>query len=377
MPNGSDSKGWFSRSDYSACFDKLSKNKTGESAIDFQGFKDLLDDVLYRSKAQDSGSVQRLEPEEELKLFKLFDLNDDDKIDAQEFKPMCDDWLDTIRPPSSALIIVDVQNDFIDGSLALINGPAEQDGAEVVDVINRVIETWPIDIIVYTQDWHPLDHIGFHDNLHLRKYRLKGNSSTTTGANHEGVSEPHSKHPNGSIDQSYKFSRLVHEAKLFDTVLFEDGKMEQKLWPIHCVQNSWGAELHPRLKVVPNAIRILKGTLSNVDAYSAFWDNMRLKETGLRQELMLKKIEDVFVCGLALDYCVAASAMDSVRAGFKTFVIEDACRGIDEDEIQQKRMEMLQNGIKLIDSTKFDPHAFKVSQAIEKTRAFIARGAKK
>lgn len=367
---------WLSPNDQQTWFDMF-KIDDG-SGIKFSQFQEFLNATIYNYFARinqsstipdkdngidneshhqngDEDQVNEIKftSQQEMKLFKVFDLKKDHILDRDEFANMCQNWLEKTYQRNCALVIVDVQNDFIDGSLALINGSANEDGADVVPVINKMLETCSFDAIAYTQDWHPTDHIGFHDNLHLRKYILKGDTSTTKQGTKSFIHD-HSTTTNqnstSSISSKFKLKKMISNAKVFDTVLFDEGKMEQKLWPIHCVQNSWGAELHPKLKLVPNAIRIYKGTLSNVDAYSAFWDNMRLNETGLRQELSSRKIDDIFFCGLALDYCVAASAMDAARAGFTTFVIEDACRGIDSNEMEKRKADMIENGIILVRS---------------------------
>lgn len=387
---------WLSRTDQEAWFNKFKIIKDQVTGIPLDNFMKFLD-VTIRSYCENlinqddiiCNDIYKqkilLNDDEKSQLFGLFDINNDGLIDTIGFKNLSERWLHKFLKRQSALIIVDVQNDFIDGSLALINGPAEQDGVEVVDVINRLLDTWNFDATVYTQDWHPRDHIGFYDNLHLRRYRLKneyennnnnsiGNINIedaiiNNGDNHINLADE----PSSKENLNFKYGKTVHKARLFDVVLFDDGKIEQKLWPIHCVQNSWGAELHPKLKVIPDAIRILKGTHSNIDAYSAFWDNMHLNETGLRQELVMRNIDDVFVCGLALDYCVASSALDSERAGFKTYIIEDACRGINHEDMASKRSEMRDRGIVFLNSQSLGCHARRAIQAIEWTRDILRK----
>lgn len=377
MPKSPQATDWLSASEQQVWFDRF---KSTDQGIKFNQFQEFLKATIYvyfarfNAKNEDgsaknpTGEAIKFSYQQEMIIFKVFDTKKDNIIDREEFAHLCQSWLEKTYRRSCALVVVDVQNDFIDGSLALINGPAGQDGAEVVPIINKIIEKCPFDAIVYTQDWHPIDHIGFYDNLHMRPYTLKRCDEVTNGQGKDGSAASNSGKASASVGTSeerreatrFKLKKLATSAQLFDTVLFNEGQMEQKLWPVHCVQNSWGAELHPKLKVIPNAIRIYKGTLSQVDAYSAFWDNMRLNETGLRQKLSTRNIDDVFFCGLALDYCVAASAIDSAKAGFTTFVIEDACRGIDQLEIERRRNEMLDCGIFLINSDTINSYLLQV-----------------
>lgn len=361
--------------------------------MNFCQFQELLNATIYKlfafcspqvtgiQDARVSNDIEAEEPhrfthEQELEIFNVFDTKSDHMIDRDEFTFLCQSWLAKIYHSTSALIVVDVQNDFIDGSLALINAPAGQDGAEVVPVINKLLNESKFDAVVYTQDWHPVDHIAFHDNLHLRKHKLKSADQKPTDTKVDmsnrsisqlGANDENNDTSNGKLasDRRYKLEKLVTNAQVFDIVLFDDGKVEQKLWPRHCIQESWGAELHSKLKVTPGAIRILKGTLSNVDAYSAFWDNSRLNETGLRQELLARGINDLFLCGLALDYCVSASAFDAVKSGFITLVIEDACRGIDLTDIKRVRKELKENGAILTTSQVVEDY-FRFQESIEK-----------
>lgn len=358
-----DSVDWTSPVEQQIWFDRF-KSK-GHSGLKLNEFQNFLNATIYahlRSISKPSEGIGRdghqegttrnneikFSYQEELQLFKTFDSKNNHMIDREEFSRICQYWLNKTFHRSRALVVVDVQNDFIDGSLALINGPAEQDGAEVVPAINNLLRSCQFQAVVYTQDWHPLDHIGFHENLHLRKYHLKGEESSKENNKHEFVGTNGAAEATGISHP--RLRKLNPRAKVFDTVLFEEDKMEQKLWPVHCVQQSWGAELHPKLEIVPDAIRIYKGTLAHVDAYSAFWDNMRLNETGLRQELIDRGIDDVFFCGLALDYCVSASALDSAKSGFMTFVIEDACRGIEEPQIEKCKRDLIENGVFIINS---------------------------
>lgn len=388
MSKSPETTDWLSSTEQQAWFDRF---KSSDQGIKFGQFQEFLEATIYtyfarlnNNSENKNGKSTNNEQKESIKfsyqqemlLFKVFDSKKNNIIDRDEFAFLCQEWLEKTYRRTCALVVVDVQNDFIDGSLALINGPARQDGAEVVPIINKILENCPFDAVVYTQDWHPIDHIGFHDNLHLRQHTLK-HCEETTNNNHEQreLDEAETLIVNGNTTGAnktcqeatrFKLKKLYSRAQLFDTVLFNEGTVEQKLWPVHCVQNSWGAELHPALKVIPNAIRIHKGTLSTVDAYSAFWDNMRLNETGLRQKLSSLNVDDVFFCGLALDYCVAASAIDSAKAGFTTFVIEDACRGLDQLEMERRRNEMLDCGIILLNSDMIYSYLSQVKDCLVK-----------
>jgi nicotinamidase-related amidase len=226
------------------------------------------------------------------------------------------DHSETPDRPVSALLIIDVQNDFINGSLALKDCPSKHNGGEVVPVINQLLESVKFDVVVYSYDWHPVDHISFFDNLHLRSNLLT------------------------------KDSVPVADLHLYSVATFAINgipRMEQTLWPRHCVQDTLGAQLDSDLRVLDknnsqdiSVINIYKGTKSDIDSYSAFWDNFKLSETTLNQQLKEKNVTQVFVVGLATDWCVQSTATHAMEYGYKTFIIEDACRGVDEEAIKEK-----------------------------------------
>lgn len=189
-----------------------------------------------------------------------------------------------------ALIIVDVQNDFVpSGALAV------SDGDKVVPIINRLQRHF--DFIVVTQDWHPADHGSF-------------------AANHPG------KQPGELID--------LHG-------------LQQVLWPVHCVQGSNGAEFHPGL-VRDTWKRVFrKGTDRDVDSYSGFFDNGRRGNTGMGEFLKRAGVDSVFVCGLATDYCVKYTVLDAVSLEFDTHLVKDACRAVNLDPADEvKAIEQMQ-----------------------------------
>jgi len=124
------------------------------------------------------------------------------------------------------------------------------------------------------------------------------------------------------------------DANTYDKVLYvgEPAK-EQVLWPPHCVQDSWGAELHPDLKIMDEAVWIKKGYNPEIDSYSAFFDNAKISDTGLSRQLRQRGVTDVFVCGIATDICVGATALHSLEEGFRTIIVDDACRGVSAEDI--------------------------------------------
>lgn len=221
----------------------------------------------------------------------------------------------------AALVVVDVQNDFISGSLSLCNCPSKHDGADVVPKINKLVDLPFWDLVVYSKDWHPPDHISFVSNTHLF--------------------HPHVKN---TVD--------LANPCVFDHVVFDvdDQEIEQDLWPVHCVQDSEGAELHKDLKIAEGSVIVHKGLNPKIDSYSAFFDNGRLSETILQTVLKDKGITRVYVCGIATDVCVNYTTFDSHSLGFETYVLEDCCRGVSEENIQKTFKDMRDVGIKVISS---------------------------
>ncbi len=194
------------------------------------------------------------------------------------------------------LLVVDVQNDFCPGGALAV-----PDGDQVVAVINRLAVRFAH--IVLTQDWHPAGHQSF-------------------AARHPG------KQP-------------------FETVEVDYGI--QTLWPDHCVQGTAGAAFHAELDVTRSELILRKGFRLAIDSYSAFFENDHTTTTGLAGYLKERGLGRVFCAGLATDFCVRFSAVDAVRQGFETYLIEDACRGIDLDGSRAAaRAEMAEVGVKTI-----------------------------
>lgn len=306
-----------------------SQTQNGEvevDGIDFNEFSTLLDDLFQDQETKKPFHIPRGWITD---LFKKFDKNSDNILDKKEFTWLWVKWIQVILKPKSALIIVDVQNDFITGSLSVSNCPAGHRGEEVVPVINKILDEVSFDLVVYSYDWHPVDHVSFYENVGKRKVIAKGGLPVNDDDNR------------------------LEDVQVFDEVTFEGPpRTDQKLWPKHCVQRTWGAELHPDLRVHKDSINVFKGTNPIVDSYSAFWDNNKLSETGLGKELKDRGITDVFVCGLAYDVCVGSTAEHANEYGFRTTLIDDASRGVDNKGISEMKNKLIDKLTVVVDSSR-------------------------
>jgi nicotinamidase/pyrazinamidase len=207
---------------------------------------------------------------------------------------------DKIKPTaSSALIVVDVQNCFLPGgSLAV------KEGDQVIPVINRIAKGF--ENVVMTQDWHTPHHVSF-------------------ASTHEGK-------------------------KPFEVIKLAYGN--QVLWPDHCVQGTEGAQIAKDISIPQAALVIRKGYHNEVDSYSAFLEADKETHTGLGGYLKERGIDTVFITGLATDFCVAWTAIDARHAGLTTYVVEDACRGIDiGGSLAKAWTDMTEAGVKKIQSS--------------------------
>jgi nicotinamidase/pyrazinamidase len=177
---------------------------------------------------------------------------------------------------SEALIVIDVQNDFCPGGALAVAG-----GDEIVDRINALMGDYST--VVLTQDWHPANHASF-------------------AANHPGAAP-------------FSLTQMPYGP--------------QVLWPTHCVQGTDGAAFHSDLRTDPAQLIVRKGFRAGIDSYSAFFENDQTTTTGLDGYLRSRGVTSVTFVGLATDYCVAYSALDAARLGFKARVLMGACRAID------------------------------------------------
>ncbi len=194
------------------------------------------------------------------------------------------------------LLVVDVQNDFCPGGALAV-----PEGDRVVPVINRLARRF--DHVAATQDWHPPGHQSF-------------------ASSHPG------RQPFETIEVAYG---------------------TQVLWPDHCVQGTGGADFHPDLDLGRAELIVRKGYRAAIDSYSAFYENDHATPTGLAGYLKERGIRRLYLCGLATDYCVNYSALDAVRAGFETLLVEDACRAIDlEGSLAAARRDMAEAGVEVV-----------------------------
>lgn len=198
-----------------------------------------------------------------------------------------------------ALILVDIQNDFVPGGALAV-----PEGDRIIPLVNRLQKDF--DLVVATRDWHPTNHGSF-------------------ASNHTGT-------------------------KPGDVV--ELNGLQQILWPDHCIQNTKGSEFVSTLDTSRIAKVFYKGTDPDIDSYSTFFDNAQRKSTGLENFLKGKGIKEVYIAGLATDYCVKYSTLDAIRLGFETTVILDACRGVNlqPDDSDKAVEEMKQAGVKIVES---------------------------
>lgn len=174
-----------------------------------------------------------------------------------------------------ALLVVDIQNDFLPGGALGV-----QEGDQVIPVINSLMNQ-NFDLIVASKDWHPLKH--------------------------------------GSFAQT-------HQKQVGEHIQLNG--LDQILWPVHCVQNTKGAEISSEINRFKFDHIFHKGTDLEFDSYSAFFDNGHLKATGLGGYLKEKGVTELYITGLTTDFCVKFSVLDALKLGFRTYVIADACRAV-------------------------------------------------
>ena len=197
-----------------------------------------------------------------------------------------------------ALIIVDVQNDFLPGGSLEVKY-----GDVIIPIINEISPKF--DLVVATQDWHPQNHKSF-------------------ASNHEGKKQFEKTNLHG---------------------------LDQVLWPDHCLQGSIGAEISDKLNTRPVEAIFRKGMDPEIDSYSGFYDNGHKKNTGLAGFLKARGAQQVFICGLAADVCVYFTLKDALKENFETYLVEDATRALDDKAFSDIKDELTDLGAKIIGSS--------------------------
>jgi len=227
-----------------------------------------------------------------------------------------------------ALLIIDVQNDFLPtGSLPVPKGD------EVIPTINALRKTKYFDFIVRSQDWHPKNHISFASNHNgTNPFDVITLNYTQEGK----VCGYSDQFPNNSV-KVCAANEVAHS-------------VQQTLWPDHCIQQSSGSQFASNMEISASDTIVQKGYHAWIDSYSAFFDNGHFSHTKLYEILTSEKIDEVYVTGLALDFCVYYTAKDAHQLGFKTYLIEDATRGINAESSAAAIADLKQYGVKIIQS---------------------------
>eukprot|EP01024_Parvocaulis_polyphysoides_P020377 TRINITY_DN19508_c0_g1_i1.p1 TRINITY_DN19508_c0_g1~~TRINITY_DN19508_c0_g1_i1.p1 ORF type:complete len:272 (-),score=23.91 TRINITY_DN19508_c0_g1_i1:55-870(-) len=224
----------------------------------------------------------------------------------------------------AALIIVDVQNCFLEGGSLGVKY-----GSQVVPVINQIRSLKGLfDSIVLSQDWHPEGHVSFFST-------------------HKGKTDSFCS--NHCTNQTSTTTTKCQEAELFQPFILQNCQ-KQILWPDHCIQGTFQAQIATNLTQKSSDIIIKKGASLNKDSYSVFFDNDGKTKTELEVILKSRGVATVVLVGLAFDFCVGFSALDARKLGFNTIVIEDATRAVSEEAVQERREQMQQAGVRIVNS---------------------------
>lgn len=195
----------------------------------------------------------------------------------------------------AALIIIDVQNDFFEGEMAVENAH------QIIPIINKLRKNKLFKYVFQARDWHPKGHISFQSN-----------------------------NPGTQLYQQIKNPETGEEVVM---------------WPNHCIQGTHGAQFHKDLIVDATDIHITKGTKKKVDAFSAFGSDK--EDTGLHQQLLELEVDRIYCVGIALDCCVGFTAQDAVDEGFDTYIIKDATKSVNPEEESSLYRHLEQIGVTL------------------------------
>jgi nicotinamidase-related amidase len=248
-------------------------------------------------------------------------------------------------PPDSALIVVDMQNDFISGSLQV------PDAESIIGRINSLSAMPGWNLVAFTMDYHPLNHFSFAVNSPLNK---------TSFSFVDAVYDKSSRICGKEYVDLYGGSATENCSQCDIRVNFS-----QQLWPVHCVQGTWGQQIDDRVKIPASAAVVKKGLTTVVDSYGAFENNFAfeskatedpnemetLSENSLATLLKLANVKNVYMTGVALDYCVKYTAMQAVDRHFSTAIIQDATKAVSEEQGVEAIAELRQEGVSIISSS--------------------------
>mmetsp|Transcript_12521 Transcript_12521/g.29595 ORF Transcript_12521/g.29595 Transcript_12521/m.29595 type:complete len:398 (-) Transcript_12521:351-1544(-) len=267
--------------------------------------------IMFQELLRHIDPSYRVTPQDMEDMFNFFDQDGDGRIDRVDHRQSMRELLTKYKFGEQALIIVDLQNDFVCGSLKVEGG---LDAVRNTNSIRRKFKH-----VFLTRDWHPRNHCSFHEN-----------------------------NPGTQLFQNINLT-------------LPDGEVvDQVMWPTHCVQHTSGADFHPDLVTAKTDIVLDKGLNSAVDSYSGFFDNShginpktgrRSGDTGLCEILRQHNVNEVYCVGLAYDYCVGFTAQDAAECGFRSYLIEDCARAVQPGSKMQMRRQLMEKGVKLIHSS--------------------------
>lgn len=292
-------------------FDRHDKDKS--TTLERSELRSLLTELLGDEVARADATLVDA-------IMRALDADGSHTVEKAELVRAWRTWFGAALHPVRALVVIDVQHDFIDGTLPVAGG------AEIVPVINRCRDAVRFDVVAISKDWHPHEHCSFHESV-------------------EAGASPAPLHPSQD-------AAAAKGAAVFDKVVLTapDGAapMEQTLWPRHCVQGTRGAELHEGLRTEADDVLVHKGTEGRIDSYSAFYDNAKFKQTALLGELRERGVTHVYCCGIAYDVCVAFTALHAAEEGFVTAVLDDACRGVTPEGVASKKELFRRSGVEVV-----------------------------
>ncbi|CAE7252399.1 pncA [Symbiodinium microadriaticum] len=303
-------------------FTRYDENQNGE--LEVKELANFLRDAFPGTQLTD---------EEVATLTAEFDADQNGTIGLNELRAFlrCYDAEQSAMQRKSALVVIDVQNDFIDGTLA-----NKYEAEKIVPIINQIRDDF--DVVVISYDWHPHEHCSFVESANDGKVALQ------------------------ETDQVGKFEPFQTVTLLSDP---DRAGHSQMLYPRHAVQDAEGAKCHEDLVLKSSDLSVYKGVKPNIDSYSAFFDNCKANDTGLRLMLEENKVTDVYCCGLVFDICVKSSALHGAELGFRVSVIEDACRPLSESEVGPTKDVLQKAGVNVLSSTAAVEEAKKIRTTVK------------